>query len=161
MGLFSKNRTLTVDSGQGKEGGQEGQEKKKGGFLSALLGSGKYRKSSEEKGEEKERKQLSGRLGQLKLKKYNRLMGFRYNDNKKRIEVGENFEMKKLPEIVYSLASGSTVFRRDIGGRFDLKDRDELKIIIRRSRRRVFKMEEKLKEGNERRQKIALQKLFD
>jgi len=161
MRLFSKNRTLTADSGQGEEGGQEEQEKKKGGFLSALLGSDKYRKSSEEKEEEKERKQLPGRLGRLKLKKYNRLMGPRYNDNKKRIEVGENFEMKKLPEIIYSLAGGSTVLRRDIGGRFDLKDRNELKRIIRRSRRRVFKMEERLKEGNERRQKVALQKLFD
>ncbi len=165
MGLFSsrKNRDLTAQPGQpGEDSTQEGgeQEKKKGGFLSALFASDKYRKSPEEREAEKEKKQLSSRLGNLKIKRYNRSMNFRYNDNKKRIEVGENFEMKKLPEIVYLLADGSTVFRRDIGGRFDLKDREELRRIIRRNKNKVRKMERALNEGNERRQVIYLKELF-
>jgi len=114
MGIFTrKNRTLENTN-------EEEVPKKKGGLLDAFLGTGKYAKTEEQKKEMAESKTLQSRLGKLRIKKCNRAMSFRFNDNKNRIEVGEKFEMNQLPGIIYLLADGSTVFRRSIGGIFDL-----------------------------------------
>ena len=87
-------------------------------------------------------------------------MSFRFNDNKNRIEVGENFTMDKLPEMVYLLADGSRTFRKAVGGTFDFSDRDQLRRVIRKKRNRVQKIERQLNDGNERRQQIYLKDLF-
>jgi hypothetical protein len=159
MGIFSsKSRTL--------ENTDEEQQdvKKRSGFLSSIidggLGTGKYAKSDEQKQEEVESRSLPSRLGGLRVKRYNRSMSFRFNDNKNRIEVGENFTMNKLPEVVYSLADGSTIFRKAIGGGFDFSEREKLRRIIRKKRNKMQKIERQLTDGNERRQQVYLKELF-
>jgi hypothetical protein len=151
----SKSRTLTNNDPADK-----GETKKKGGLLAGLFGSDKYRKTPEQKAEEQEARSLPSRLGSLRLKKYNRSMSFRFNDNKNRIEVGDGFAMNKLPEIVYSLADGSTTFRRAIGGTFDFSEREKLRRIIRKKRNRVQKMERQLIDGMEKKQQVYLKDLF-
>jgi len=159
MGFFSsKNRTL-----ENTEDKQNINKKKSGFFgniIDGLVSAGKYAKTDEQKQEEREAKSLPNRLGILRLKKYNRSMSIRFNDNKNRIEVGENFTMDKLPEIVYLLADGSRTFRKAIGGTFDFSDREKLRRIIRGKRNTVRKMERRLSEGNERRQQVYLKDLF-
>ena len=151
MGLLTKSRTLSDDT----------EEKKgKGGFLNGLLRMGKYAKTDAQKQEIKNSRSLPSRLGELRLKRYNRQMSFRFNDNKNRIEVGENFTMNKLPEIIYLLADGSTIFRKAIGGSFGLSEREKLRRIIRRKRNRIQKMERRLNNGVENRQQVYLKDLF-
>ena len=67
------------------------EKKKKGGLISAGLGLGKYEKTEEQKIEAKESRSLPSRLGELKIKKYNRPMSFRYNKNKKELKLGMIF----------------------------------------------------------------------
>ncbi len=145
--LFGKgggrNRTLEND-GNGNEENNFQDKKPSGDPLDALLGTGKYAKTEEQKQKAKEKKSLGGRFENVKLKRYNKEMNYRYNDDKKRIEVGEDFELRQLPDIVYSLATTSTIFRRDTGGRFDRMDREEMERAIRKRRATVKRMNKKL-----------------
>ncbi len=142
--LFGKggrgNRTLENDTNN-----DEGDVKKPSGDpLDALFATGKYAKTEEQKQEEKEKRTLGSRFKNIKLKKYNKTINSRYNDDKKRIEVGDGFELRQLPDIVYSLAKGSITFRKDIGGEFDRRDRDRMQRMIRKRRVTVKRMNKKL-----------------
>ncbi len=155
MGIFSRSRTLKST---------DKKKKQSGGFLNGIIdgavGTGKYAKTDEQKQKKKESRTLPSRLGGLRLKKYNRSMAFRFNDNKNRIEVGDSFVMNKLPEIVYLLADRSTTFRRAIGGTFDFSEREKLRRIIRKKRNRVQRMERQLGDGMEKKQQVYLKDLF-
>ncbi len=152
------SRTLEDNIGDDDSHGK----KTSGNPLDALLGTGKYGKTEEQKQNEKEKKTLYRRFENIKLKKYDREMNYRYNDNKKRIEVGEGFELRQLPGIIYSLSKASTIFRKDIGGRFDRVDREEMERAIRKRRATVKWMNKKLFHNarGERQQQVEIRRLF-
>ena len=161
--LFGKggggNRTLENDANND----EEDVKKPSGDPLDALLRTGKYAKTEEQKLEEKERKSLRSRFENIKLKKYDREMSYRYNDNKKRIEVGDSFDFKQLPGIIYSLAQTSLVFKKDIGGRFDLADKHKVEKTVRRKRYIIKRMNKKLFHNprGEKHQVVKLGELFN
>ncbi len=143
-----------------KEGENEKPENKGFDPFGALTATGKYAKSEEQKQEEKEKKTLYSRFEKIKLKRYNKSMSPRYNDNKKRFEVGEDFQLKELSNIIRSLSRHSNILRQDIDGEFYRQDRDDMSRAIRKKRNKVQKMERQLRDGNEKRQQIYLKELF-
>ena len=154
MGFFSKSRTLETTEDEPEK------LEKKGGLMNALLGTGKYARTDEQKQEEQEARSLSSRLEKINIKKYKRQMAFRFNDDKNRIEVGDDFTMDKLPDIIYSLVGRNIVFKRAVGGLFGLKDQRELQRVIRTKRNTIRKIEQKLNSDNERKRVISLERLF-
>ncbi len=161
MGFFSilfgtnKNRTL-----ENRE--DNSQSKQSGGFdlVGGLTGTGKYAKTNEEKEEIRLSRTLKVRLGDLVIKKYkdNRLP--KYNDNKHRLEVGVDFNLRTLPNLIYSNARRNSIFRNKIGGRFSIQDRDALKMVMKHNSYAVRKMKQKLNQRNENRCKVSLGMLF-
>ncbi len=138
---------------------EEERETGEGGIINGLLRTGKYAKTDEQRQAEKEAKSLPNKLENLYLKKCNNQISFRF-DNNNRIEVGENFTMDKLPDIIYLLAEGSTPFRREIKGGFDFSEREKLRRIIRKKRNKIQKIERQLNGRNKRKHQVCLKELF-
>jgi hypothetical protein len=101
-------------------------------------------------------------VGGLKIKRYKDDRKPRYNDDstKKRLEVGNDFDLKNLPDLIYKLAQKGGDFRSDIGGRFNLQDKRILRQTMRNNRYTVKKMEQDLNDKNQGRQKTSLSGLF-
>ncbi len=145
----------------------EEQERGKKGIapLDALFKTGQYRqeKSDSEGGnlEKASQEILKKRLAKLKLKKYRRDMEPRFNEDKNRIEVGNDFDLSDLPEIVYNFAQRKNVFRKLIGGRFDLRDRERLRYYLKKHPHKLTRARRRLNRPDEKRCKIALAELFE
>ena len=108
-----------------------------------------------------DREDLKKRLARLKLKRYRRDMEPRFNEDKNRIEVGNDFDLSDLPEIVYNFAQRKNVFRKLIGGRFDLRDRERLRYYLKKHPHKLMRVRRKLNRPDEKRCKIALAELFE
>jgi len=158
MGLFFK-KSRTLESTEQEENAEE-QSQSKGGFINGLLGLGKYAKTEEEKEEARLAGTLAVRLGDLKIKKYKDSRPPKYNKDKHRLEVGADFDFKTLPDLIYSIAKKSSVFRSRIGGRFDRRDREVLRYVIKHRRNRLRRMERQLNQRNEDYCVVSLSKLF-
>jgi len=152
FGIFKDKKNRDLES--------ENVESKKHSLMDAALGTGDYKKTEEELAEKKEVESLKGRIGELRIKRYKSEQTPTYDDNKKRLKIGQSFNLKNLPELIYKIANRSGDFRRDIGGRFDLKDRDELKFVMKHNRYAVSKMKQKLNHRDEGKCKVDLSGLF-
>ena len=157
--LFGKSggsRTL-ANTSQDKEE----QNSKNRGFdpIGALMNTGRYAKTEEEKRDIQEAKRLRSRLNEIRIKKYKDDRLPRYNDNKKRIEVGSDFNISILPDVMYELAQRGRL-KNDIGGRFSIKDRKKLQFIVRHKGYVVRKMNQTLNNRNEKYCQVSLKELF-
>ena len=147
--------------------GQKKQENNKKGIapLDALFKTGQYRQEKSDSGdgnlEKASQEILKKRLAKLKLKKYRKDMEPRFNEDKNRIEVGNDFDLSDLPEIVYNFAQRKNVFRKLIGGRFDLRDRERLRYYLKKHPHKLMRVRRKLNRPDEKRCKIALAELFE
>ena len=160
-GQYSKDKTM--------EGvpGQEKQENNRRGIapLDALFKTGQYKQKNNnlEAGDlEKVLQEIfKKRLAKLKLKKYRRDMKPRFNEDKNRIEVGNDFDLSELPEIIYNFAQKKTIFHRLIGGRFDLRDKERLRRYLKKHPHKLTRAMRRLSRPDEKRCKIALAELFE
>jgi hypothetical protein len=161
MGLLSiifgsgKDRVLNSDNENA-----EIKKRKKHSILDAALGTGDYAKTPEEKEEVRASRTLPVRLGNLKIKKYKNSRLPQYNNKKNRLEVGEDFDFRTLPNLIYSTAKRNYPFRGSIGGRFSIHDRDALKIIMNNNRYKVSQVKRKLNHRDENRCVASLNDLF-
>ena len=163
MGFF--DLLLGKSSGRVLEKDDAKNTSRRGGgldIIGGLTGTDSHAKTEEQKDADVESGTLKSRLGQLKIKRYKDDRQPKYNDDstKKRLEIGSDFDLKNLPELIYKIAQRSGDFRSDIGGRFDLQDKRMLRQIMRKRSYTISRMKQDLDDRNEHNQKTNLGKLF-